>query len=311
MFGKARHTTINGGTFIQHTHLPQSQNNSESALFQLLQHSAPTASYDAQTHPPCPPGTPALRTVLDWMFSPRSSQKPVFCLHGPSQALNSSIAKHVADKCAHRGELAGSLFFSSKSTRLKQNSITHLVPTLALQLALSPLRGFQPGLLKALHEDTFVTRQPIPTQVERLLLEPLQGVTQPPGPFLVVIDALDQCEGEENRREALAQLTRIVQQPQNPLRFIVTSPNAAHLRRAFHESGIHAIRSSAAITVPQIRPREAPEIWQTAAIVLLRHAAESFGRRVVRHPRALRGRALNHFELTLALPFFSSSDILD
>ncbi|KAG6915842.1 hypothetical protein DXG01_009628 [Tephrocybe rancida] len=232
MFAKARHTTINGGTFIQHTHLLTSQSSSESALIQLLQHSALTAAYDAQAHPPCHPGNPALRTVSEWMFSTGNSRKPVLWLHGPSQTLNSSIAKHVATKCAQRGELAGSFFFSSESARPKQNSIAHFVPTLALQLALSPLCGFRPGLLKAMHKDPSITRQPIPTQVERLLLEPLQGKTAP-GPFFIVIDALDQCEDEKDQHEVLAQLARIVQGPQNPLRFIVTSTSIPHLQHYF------------------------------------------------------------------------------
>ncbi|KAG6905243.1 hypothetical protein DXG01_004019 [Tephrocybe rancida] len=231
MFTKARYTTIHGGTFTQHTHPLISQSSSELALFQLLEHSALGAAYDMQAHPPCHSETPSLRTVSDWMYSPRSGRKPVLWLHGSAQALNSSIAKRVANKCAQQGELAASFFFSSESAHPKQNSITHLVPTLALQLACSPLRGFRPALLKALHEDPSPINQPIPTQVERMILEPLQGVTSP-GPFLIVIDALDQCEGEENQLEVLIQLARIVQEPHNPLRFIITSTNAPHLRRA-------------------------------------------------------------------------------
>ncbi|KAG6906417.1 hypothetical protein DXG01_014054 [Tephrocybe rancida] len=265
MFDKARYTTIHGGTFTQHTHLPAGQSSSEPALFQLLEHSALGATYDVQAHPPCHPGTPALRTVSDWMYSPRSSKKPVLWLHGASQALNSSIAKHVADKCAQRGELAGSFFFSSEPARPKQDSITHLVPTLALQLARSPLRGFQPALLTALHEDPTPIRQPIPTQVERMILEPLQGVTSP-GPFLVIIDALDQCEGEENQREVLAQLARIVREPHNPLRFIITSANAPHLRRAFDASDLKVVSASSSIVVPpQLREGEPLQVGQAAA----------------------------------------------
>ncbi|KAG6912446.1 hypothetical protein DXG01_014489, partial [Tephrocybe rancida] len=136
------------------------------------------------------------------MFSLCSSRKPVLWLHGPSQALNSSIAQHIADKCAQCGELAGSFFFDSKYP--KCNNITH-APTLALQLVLSPLHGFQPGLLKALQETLFVAHGAIPTQVEQLLLQPLRGASIP-GPFLIIVDVLDQCEGEENQREVLAQL---------------------------------------------------------------------------------------------------------
>ncbi|KAG6904794.1 hypothetical protein DXG01_007106, partial [Tephrocybe rancida] len=217
-------------------------------------HSAPTAAYDAQAHPPCHPGTPALRTVSEWMFSARCSRKPVLWLHGSSQALNSSIAKHVADKCAQRGELAGSFFFSSEPTRPMQNSITHLVPTLALQLAFSPLRGFRPALLKALHEDLSLIHQSIPTQ----------GVASP-GPFLVIIDALDQCEGEENQREVLAQLARIVQEPHVQLRFIITSTNVLDLRRAFDAPDLKAVSASSSILPTQMRKGEPLRMGQAAA----------------------------------------------
>ncbi|KAG6913898.1 hypothetical protein DXG01_003651, partial [Tephrocybe rancida] len=245
-------------------------------------HSAPTAAYDAQAHPPCHPGTPALRTVSEWMFSTRSSRNPVLWLHGPSQALNSSIAKHVADKCAQRGELAGSFFFSSEPTRPKQNSITHLVPTLALQLAFSPLRGFRPALLKALDEDPSLIHQSIPTQVERLILEPLQGLTSP-GPFLVIIDALDQCKDEENQREVLAQLARIMQEPHNPLRFIITSTNAPHLRRAFDAPDLNAVSASSSILPTQMREGEPLQMWQAAAqaVALSCQVVEGFASAII------------------------------
>ncbi|KAG6913071.1 hypothetical protein DXG01_009866, partial [Tephrocybe rancida] len=178
------------------------------------------------------------------MFSPHSSRKPVLWLHGPSKALNSSIAQHIADKCAQHGELTGSFFFDSKCP--KHNNITHFAPTLALQLALSPLHGFQPGLLKALQETLFIAHGAIPTQVEQLLLQPLRGASIP-GPFLVIVDVLDQCEGEENQCKVLAQLACIVQTPRSPLCFIVTSANAPHLRCAFGEPELRAVSSSAGV----------------------------------------------------------------
>ncbi|KAG6916043.1 hypothetical protein DXG01_008667 [Tephrocybe rancida] len=248
MFTKARHIRIYDGTFTQHSHLPPNQSNSEPALFQLLQSSALGAAYDEQAHPPCPPRTPALRAVSDWMFSPRSSKQPVLWIHGASQALNSSIAQHIADRSTRRGELVGSFFFDS--ARPQRNSITRLIPTLALQLASSPLRGFQPGLARALHEDPFITHRPIPTQLERLVLEPLRGATAT-GPFLVIIDALDACRAKEDQLEVLAQLTRIVRVPQSPLRFIVTSANTPHLHCAFDQPGLKAISSSCAVVVAQ------------------------------------------------------------
>ncbi|KAG6905519.1 hypothetical protein DXG01_002247 [Tephrocybe rancida] len=311
MFTKARHTTINGGTFTQHTHLLTSQSSSEPALFQLLEHSALGAAHNVQAHSTCHPETPSLRTVSDWMYSPHSSRKPVLWLHGPSQALNSSIVKYVADKCAQRGELAASFFFSSESTHPKQNGITHLVPTLDLQLARSPLRGFQRALLKVLYEDSSPLRQPIPMQVERLILEPLQGVTSP-GPFLMIINGLDQCEGEENQHEVLAQLARIIQEPHNPLRFIITSMNAPHLRHAFDAPDLKAVSASSSIMVPpQMGEGEPVQMRQAAARAVALSWAVSAGLvEALSYYIYLTGRrqgtgmALNSFELPLVLPYF-------
>ncbi|KAG6915838.1 hypothetical protein DXG01_009624 [Tephrocybe rancida] len=240
------------------------------------------------------------------------------CTVPPNRSTHlSAIAKHVATKCAQRGELAGSFFFSSEFARPKQNSIIHFVPTLALQLMLSPLRGFQPGLLKALLEDPFVIRRAIPTQVERLLLEPLQGVTS--GPFLVVIDALDQCEAEENQYEVLTQLARIAQGLQNPLRFIVTSSSAPHFRHYFKSNKL-AVSSRVDVLEDSLRQVANAGLFEAHKLVD-RITSTSF---VERRPTASkftlalpyiqffflisgtipRQIAFNLFELTPALPFF-------
>ncbi|KAG6905089.1 hypothetical protein DXG01_005163 [Tephrocybe rancida] len=124
---------------------------------------------------------------------------------------------------------------------------SHFTPILALLLALSPLHESQPGLVKALQETPSVAHGALPTQVEQLLLQPLRGASVP-GLFLVIVDALDQCEGEENQREVLAQLVRIVRAPRNPLRFIVTSANAPHLHHAFNEPEWKAVSSSTGVT---------------------------------------------------------------
>ncbi|KAG6863102.1 hypothetical protein C0991_008168 [Blastosporella zonata] len=144
------------------------------------------------------------------MFSTHNSKKPVLFLQGPltTPDFTSSIAQHLARKCEKRGELAGSFFFSS--TRPKCHSVDRFVVTLALQLSQN-IPGFHNGLVKSLNEDPFITQRPIPTQVERLVLEPLRNVTETShGPYLVVVDALDKCEGKEQQSEVLAQIARIV-----------------------------------------------------------------------------------------------------
>ncbi|KAG6823984.1 hypothetical protein H0H92_008394 [Tricholoma furcatifolium] len=201
-----------------------------SALPHLMHSSAPDAEYRSQQHVDCPRGpqtTSALKVLDKWMFSKAGAgRKSILWLECTSPTFTSSIAQHVSRQCTKRGELAASFFFNPE--RPKCGSFDHLIPTIALQLARSIPR-FQYSLSEAMEDDPFIVYRSLPTQVERLILRPLRKISEK-GPFLVAIDALGKCEGEENQREVLVQVLRITRIPRNPLRLVITSSSAHQLQ---------------------------------------------------------------------------------
>src|SRR5437868_6150675 len=75
-------------------------------------------------------------------------------------------------------------------------------PTIARQLAKS-IPQIKPALGKAVRDDSGIAAKAMKEQFERLVLEPLQSLELfdlPVQTMIIVIDALDECEGEKDVR---------------------------------------------------------------------------------------------------------------
>ncbi|KAG5735819.1 hypothetical protein E4T56_gene7946 [Termitomyces sp. T112] len=243
MFTKARNVTVNGGEFkVENIY------HSDPLITQLHQASAAGALYDAQDHPPLterPLEAPAktIQEVLDWFSSPES--KPLLHVRGPSKSTNSAIACTIVERSKERGQFAAGFFFNSR--RPKCSSIKHLVPTIADQL-IELIPGFYTNLTRSFDGDPFFLVRPIPTQVDQLILQPLHEITAR-GPFLVIIDALDDCASEEDQHEILTQISRIVFAHQDLIRFVILTSLSPHLKHLFDQYEFRSISNS--LVVPQ------------------------------------------------------------
>jgi hypothetical protein len=63
-----------------------------------------------------------------------------------------------------------------------------------------------PGIMKALHEDSAISQRVLKDQFEKLILQPLlemQQASLQASARIVVIDALDECEQEQDIRTIL------------------------------------------------------------------------------------------------------------
>jgi len=194
------------------------------------------AAYNSQERDPAPrclPGTrkEILEQIEKWV-KPGSKGKSILWLHGPAGAGKSAIAQTIAEKCAGRDQLAASFFFAR--TVPNRNSAKHLLQTIAAQIALSV-----PEKRKML--DTILKKDPCIAEralgsVDLLVSLFQQGsALVPPSRFLVVIDGLDECQGRDEQRRILAEVTRMVKTHRIPLRFLIVSRPEAHLCEAFEE----------------------------------------------------------------------------
>ncbi|KAJ7136931.1 hypothetical protein C8R44DRAFT_661763, partial [Mycena epipterygia] len=123
--------------------------------------------------------------------APNSSQRLVM-LSGSAGSGKSTIAKSIALILAeNQGILAASFFFSRDYA--DRSGTQHLSTTLATQLAeYDP--GFRNHLVKFLEDDCsgILTAEPW-LQFQKMVIQILQQMPPSPKPWVICIDALDEC----------------------------------------------------------------------------------------------------------------------
>ena len=151
----------------------------------------------------------------------------VLWFNGPAGAGKTAIAQSLCKRCAAVHWLAGSFFFSRYADASGRNNAEFLFPTISFALSYAI-----PEVGKII--DAVVANDPsIPTkvleiQLQKLILEPLQQVSvESKQPIVIIIDGLDECEGEDVQSNVLRLLGSVFQRPSvggcERICFIVTS----------------------------------------------------------------------------------------
>ena len=156
------------------------------------------AAHDsAQNAPECHPDTrkTIIGDIMSWI-EVTSRTSSVLWFNGPAGAGKTAIAQSLCKRCAAAQWLAGSFFFSRHAPG--RSNAEFLFPTISFALSLAI-----PDVGKII--DTVVANNPsIPTkalaleiQLQKLILEPLPQVSdESKQPIVIIIDGLDECEGE-------------------------------------------------------------------------------------------------------------------
>jgi NACHT domain len=149
--------------------------------------------------------------------------KPIFWLKGMAGTGKSTIARSVAQSFADKHQLAASFFF--KKGEGERGNATRFFTTIATDL-MAHIPGSILGIRKALDADPGISERVLKDQFEKLILHPLLEIQQAPSQalaYIVVIDALDECEREEDIRSILKLLARTKDIKPMSLRILVTS----------------------------------------------------------------------------------------
>jgi len=145
----------------------------------------------------------------------------------------STIARTVAREYYDKGHLGASFFFSRG-----KGDISHagkLFTTIAVQLAKkSP--SLKSCICEAIKEHGDIASQGLHDQWVRLVLQPLSKInaTSDLSPLILVIDALDECEGDGDIRVIL-QLLAAAQRLGTVLRIFLTSRPEIPIRHGFYQ----------------------------------------------------------------------------
>jgi len=170
----------------------------------------------------------AVLDILLWWVGDRYWNCSIYWLYGPAGAGKSAIAQTVAECCARDGKLAASFFFLRD--KLGCSTGKNLFPTIVYQLTIT-IPGTKKPIGMAVHGDPSILHKSIDVQLEKLIVEPCRKMASQS--TLVIIDGLDEYEGNDMQHRILSLIGRTLASYQLPLCFIIASRPEPHIRDAF------------------------------------------------------------------------------
>jgi hypothetical protein len=179
--------------------------------------------------------TELLQEIMEWATSP--SSRSIFWLKGMAGTGKSTICRTVARSLKDTNHLGASFFF--KRGEGDRGNAKKFFPTLIRQLVLwsSDLR---PSVQKALNDDPSITSKSLREQFEKLLLQPLLSLEQSgrqSQSTVMVIDALDECEHDQDIRNIIQLLPLLQKAGLIRLRIFLTSRPELPISLGFSEIG--------------------------------------------------------------------------
>ncbi|KAF8537665.1 vegetative incompatibility protein HET-E-1 [Trichophaea hybrida] len=187
-----------------------------------------------------------LQQIITWSNDP--SGACIFWLNGIAGAGKSTIARTVARTWSDQNQLGGSFFFSKGRGDLGHAAKFFI--SLAAQLT-NTLPSIRPYTCKVIEEIPDIFQRGLADQWKYLILQPLSNyvkeVSLQSKVFILVVDALDECEGDDDTKLILRLLAElktldairlrvfITSRPETPIRFgFRTMPGGAHQDFVLH-----------------------------------------------------------------------------
>ncbi|KAM5350179.1 hypothetical protein ACJ41O_006684 [Fusarium nematophilum] len=175
-----------------------------------------------------------LRRISEWADDPRADA--IFWLNGMAGTGKSTISRTVAKSFATTGRLGASFFF--RRGEADRGSLSKFVTTIAAQLV-SRVPVFAAHAKNAIDADTTIFGKTAQEQFKKLILEPLSRMPQDArkaATLVVVVDALDECERDDDVKLIINLFSRVKTLQSPRLRILVTSRPDLPIRLGF--SGI-------------------------------------------------------------------------
>ena len=211
--------------------------------------------------------TKVLEGIDSWIHDNGKCSR-LFWLHGVAGCGKSAVA---ASACHMLGSKLSGSFFCKRDQDARRNPV-RLVWSIAFALSkLNP--SFRNALLSELRDPEVFVSMDLASQFERVLAIPLKS-TEPTGasaPMVVVIDALDECEDNDDVAHRLSEITRLAPW----LLLLVTSRSMPGIAHAFAELGdvetdmdlysFDAIDDIRALILKELEP--GGQLWDVKEIV--------------------------------------------
>jgi hypothetical protein len=171
---------------------------------------------------------------MRWLVKENDTWKMLW-VRGFAGTGKSAVAQSFADSCDEEEILGGTYFFFRAAGRNKPDTV---VPTLVYQLATN-VPEFQSLIERRLAKNPSLLENSPPVQFRKLIVEPFVILQRqrPRNPIAIILDGLDECEGELAQLEILDIITDAIRaNPNLPLRWLIFSRPEAHLKNAFSQN---------------------------------------------------------------------------
>jgi hypothetical protein len=205
-------------------------------------------SHEDEHHERCHPETRVdlLRQIQEWAQDPQG--KCIFWLNGKAGTGKSTISRTIAQAFDGSDQLGASFFF--KRGEGDRGKAAKFFTTIAAQLV-HKVPEMIPLVSKAINADPAISEKRMKEQFEKLILQPLSETkrdTAQISTLVIIIDALDECEREDDIKTILDLLCRMQDIRSIRLRIFVTCrpelpihlhfkrlPDGAHKDLVLHE----------------------------------------------------------------------------
>ena len=147
----------------------------------------------------------------------------------------STISRTLAHNLSVKGELGASFFF--KRGEGDRGNARLLFATIAAQLVQN-LPPLAPHVQRAIEVDPAISSKSLKQQFDTLVLEPLNKLhldPQKPSTIVIVVDALDECDGEADVRTMIRILSQVKRFSSVQLKFFLTSRPELPIRLGFED----------------------------------------------------------------------------
>ena len=170
-----------------------------------------------------------IKDVMEWIADDSNEAKKVLWVHGLAGTGKSTLSNTIAGIMDNLHRL-GAFFFFNRD--IPQRSFATLIRTLAYRLAMFDAR-FGATISRVLANHDNIAEMRLESQFENLLsANALKSVEWSGGPIVLIIDALDECGSEADRKILMPVLSKGFSNLPSFIRILVVSRQEPDIQRA-------------------------------------------------------------------------------